>query len=68
MKTNFTVQLNGNDTLTSDVEKLVKEELKNQNVKVSSIKTLDLYFKPNEKECYYIATLKDGEVKGKINC
>lgn len=68
MKTNFVVQLNGNDTLVADIEKLVKEELKTQGAKMNAIKTLDLYFKPNEKECYYIATTKDGELKGKVSC
>ncbi|MDY3091350.1 MAG: DUF6465 family protein [Erysipelotrichaceae bacterium] len=68
MKTNFTIQVHGNDYVAADVEKLVKEELKNQGVKVTGIKTLDLYFKPIERECYYVAVSKDGEVTGKVNC
>ena len=68
MKTNFTIQVHGNDYVAADVEKLVKEELKAQGVKVTGIKTLDLYFKPIERECYYVAVSKDCEVTGKVNC
>lgn len=68
MKTNFNIQVHGNEYVAADVEKLVKEELKNQGVKVTGLKTLDLYFKPVERECYYVATSKDGEVSGKVSC
>ena len=69
MKTNVTVQVNGNDTLINDLEKAVKEELKIAGVKVSTITNLELYFKPLEKECYYVASFKAGkEITGKICC
>lgn len=67
MKTNITVQVNGSDTLVADVEKAVKEALKATGTKMTTVEELNVYFKPQENECYYVASTKDGEkVDGKV--
>lgn len=69
MKTKVTVQAYGVDTIVADVEKMVKEDLKNNGVKINTIENLELYLKPVEKECYYVATTKTEEViSGKVSC
>ena len=70
MKTNILVQAGSIELNAADVEKAVKESLKADGVKVSTVSTLDLYIKPVENEVYYVATLKDGkEISSKLeNC
>ena len=70
MKTNILVQAGSNELNAAEVEKAVKESLKAEGVKVSTVSTLDLYIKPVENEVYYVATLKDGkEISSKLeNC
>ena len=63
MKTNLVVQAMGSEKNVADVEKMVKEELKLQGVKMTSIDTLDVYYKPVENEVYYVATAKDGSTR-----
>lgn len=66
MKTNIIIQANGKDTLVADLDKAVKDELKDRGIKQTAIKTLNVYFKPNENECFYVAVDKDGnEFDGK---
>jgi len=62
MKTTLQVQFNNNNVETVTVEKLAKEDLKAQDVKMNTIDTLDVYYKPEEAAVYYVATLKDGTV------
>lgn len=62
MKTKFEVQYNDHNVVTSDVEKIVKEDLKQKGVKVSTIDTLEIYYAPDNTSVYYVATLKTGEV------
>lgn len=62
MKIKLQVQFNNNSVLATDVEKLAKEDLKAQDVKMNTIDTLDVYYKPEEAAVYYVATLKDGTV------
>lgn len=64
MKINTTVQCAGKETSVSDVEKLVKEELKTSGEKMVEITDLHIYFKPAEGEVYYVATKKDGSSVG----
>ena len=60
MKVKMEVQYNNKNTVTSDIEKQVKE----QGIKMNAIKTLDIYFQPATTTVYYLATLTDGsEVK-----
>ena len=67
MKTNIVVQCDGHDTTVEELEKAVKEELKKQEVKVSKLKTLDIYYQPTVGETYYHAVDGDGGVfEGKL--
>ncbi len=70
MKTNLVVQAMGSEKNVADVEKMVKEELKLKGVKMTSIDTLDVYYKPVENEIYYVMTAKDGStLEGQLeNC
>lgn len=68
MKAKTIVQYNENNIIAEDIVKIVKEDLKSQNVKVTYIETLDMYLKVVEAKVYYVATMKDGtEIKGKVN-
>ena len=49
MKVKMEVQYNNKNTVTSDIEKQVKEDLKAQGIKMNAIKTLDIYFKHEVK-------------------
>lgn len=67
MKTRVIVQCDGTDTVTDELEKVVKEELKSMDVKVSKLQTLDIYFQPTVNETYYRAVDADGkEITGKV--
>ena len=67
MKTRVIVQCDGTDTVTDELEKVVKEELKSMDVKVSKLQTLDIYFQPTVNETYYRAVDGDGkEITGKV--
>ncbi len=68
MKTNVVIQCDGVDTNVEELERAVKEELKAQGVKVSKLKSLDVYFQPTVHETYYRAVDGDDkEVSGKLN-
>ncbi len=54
MKTNHYVQFLGNDVEMNELTKFAKEEWKALGYKVKDIKTLDVYYKPEEKTCYYV--------------
>ena len=62
MKTNIVVQCDGHDKAVEELEKAVKEELKNRGVKVSKLKSLDIYYQPTVGETYYHAVDGDGVV------
>lgn len=64
MKTKLQVQFDGNDVLTTDVEKVVKAELKAKGIKTTDVDTLDVYFQPDTNAIYYVATKKDGSTEG----
>ncbi len=61
MKTKLQVQFNNKNVETTNLEKLVKEELKAQGVKMNTIDTLDIYYKPEDAVVYYVATTKTEE-------
>ncbi len=63
MKSNFFVQYNSKDVEYNMLIKLAKEEWKNKGNKVKDIKTLDLYYKPEEHMCYYVF---NDDIKGKF--
>ena len=67
MKTNVTVQANGREMLVATAEKAVKEDMKMRGLKQSAMATLEIYLKPVEGECFYVATDKEGtEIDGKV--
>lgn len=67
MKTSVLVQAMGNEKVVSEVEKLVKEDLKAKGVKTTTVDTLNIYLKPVENEIYYVAAMKDGSsIEGQL--
>lgn len=62
MKTKLQVQYNNKNVETTDIEKLAKEDMKVKGVKMNTIDTLEVYYKPEALAIYYVATLKDGSV------
>ncbi|MFR1756160.1 MAG: DUF6465 family protein [Thomasclavelia spiroformis] len=60
MKAVLEVQYQGQNVNTTDIEKMVKEELKASGVKISTIDTLNIYYTPETSSVYYVATTKDG--------
>ena len=40
---------------------MVKEEVKGQGVKISTIDTLQIYYTPDTASVYYVVTTKDGK-------
>lgn len=62
MKTKLQVQFNNKNVETTEIEKLAKEDMKLNGVKMNTIDTLEVYYKPEALAIYYVATLKDGSV------
>lgn len=54
MKSNYYVQCFGKDVSFEELEKIAKEKWKEEGYFVKDIKTLDIYFKPEENTCYYV--------------
>lgn len=61
MKAIVEVQYHGKNVTATDIEKLVKEDVKSQGVKISTVDTLQIYYKPETSSVYYVATTKDGK-------
>ncbi len=64
MKAKLQVQFNNKNVEAADIEKLAKEDVKSKGVKMTSIDTLEVYYKPEDNSVYYVATTKTGEVIG----
>ena len=64
MKVKLQVQFHNKNLEASVIEKTVKEDLKSQGVKMTTIDTLDVYYKPEDSSVYYVATTKAGDVIG----
>lgn len=64
MKVKLQVQFHNKNVEATTVEKLVKEDLKTQGVKMTTIDTLEVYYKPEDSSVYYVATTKTGDVIG----
>lgn len=54
MKSKVFVEFQGVQSSVKDMEDAVKEAWKAQGGKVKDIKTVEIYFKPEEKMCYYV--------------
>ena len=61
MKSIFEVQCRVKNVNTTEIEKMVKEDVKAKGVKISSIDTLNMYYTPETSSVYYVVTTKDGE-------
>lgn len=67
MKAKTIVQFGKSEVIAENITKIVKEDLKAKEVKVTYIDTLDMYYKVEEAKVYYVATMKDEtEVKGSV--
>ena len=64
MKIKLQVQFHNKNVETTTIEKLVKEDVKSKGVKMTTIDTLEVYYKPEDSSVYYVATTKTGEVVG----
>lgn len=64
MKLKLQVQFNNKNVEATDIEKLVKEDVKSKGVKMTTIDTLEVYYKPEDRSIYYVATTKTGDVVG----
>lgn len=64
MKSRLQVQYHNKNVDASTIEKFVKENIKSQGVKMTTIDTLEVYYKPENHSVYYVATTKTGEVIG----
>ena len=64
MKLKLQVHFNNKNVETTNIEKLVKEDVKAQGVKMTTVDTLEVYYKPEDSSVYYVATTKTGEVVG----
>ena len=61
MKVDLFVELNGEQADTAVLIDSAKETWKADGNRLKDIKTLQLYYKPDEKSCYYVI---NGESKG----
>ncbi|MEE3309521.1 DUF6465 family protein [Sharpea azabuensis] len=66
MKTSIHIQFR-DDVNVKDVENTVKEALKAEGLKISSLKKLDIYYKPQENAIYYVAIDEDDNITGSNN-
>ena len=64
MKIKLQVQFHNKNVETTSIDKLVKEDVKSKGVKMTTIDTLEVYYKPEDSSVYYVATTKTGEVVG----
>lgn len=64
MKLKLEIQFNNKNVDTTDIEKFVKEDVKSKGVKMTTIDTLEVYYKPDDNSVYYVGTTKTGEVVG----
>ncbi|MFR7591655.1 MAG: DUF6465 family protein [Longibaculum sp.] len=64
MKLKLQVQFNNKNVEAANIEKLVKEDVKAKGVKMTTVDTLEVYYKPEDNSVYYVATTKTGEVVG----
>lgn len=67
VKVNVEIQYDFFNVSSQDIERLVKEDLKEKNVKIRDIENLNIYYKLDEKAIYYVATLKGKKIVGTGN-
>lgn len=67
MKTTIEIQYNEVDVTDVNIEKFVKEDLKNKGVKSADVKELEIYYIPALLEIHYVAKTTNEEVKGALS-
>ncbi len=61
MKYNLYIELNGRQVDTAVFMDNIREYWKSEGNKMKDLKSVDIYFKPDENTCYYVL---NGQVKG----
>ena len=68
MKTMIEVQYQQKNVKDGDLDKYVKETLKEQGVKTTEVETLNIYYLPENAKVFFVAIKKDGsELKGELD-
>lgn len=68
MKTMIEVQYQEKNVKDGDLDKYVKETLKEQGVKTTEVETLNIYYLPENAKVFFVAIKKDGsELKGELD-
>ena len=68
MKTMIEVQYQEKNVKNVDLDKYVKETLKEQGVKTTEVETLNIYYLPETAKVFFVAIKKDGsELKGELD-
>ena len=68
MKTMIEVQYQEKNVKNGDLDKYVKETLKEQGVKTTEVETLNIYHLPETAKVFFVAIKKDGsELKGELD-
>ena len=68
MKTMIEVQYQEKNVKNGDLDKYVKETLKEQGVKTTEVETLNIYYLPETAKVFFVAIKKDGsELNGELD-
>ena len=68
MKTMIEVQYQEKNVKDGDLDKYVKETLKEQGVKTTEVENLNIYYLPETAKVFFVAIKKDGsELKGELD-
>lgn len=68
MKTMIEVQYQEKNVKDGDLDKYVKETLKEQDVKTTEVETLNIYYLPETAKVFFVVIKKDGsELKGELD-
>ena len=68
MKTMIEVQYQEKNVKNGDLDKYVKETLKEQGVKTTEVETLNIYYLPETAKVFFVAIKKDvSELKGELD-
>lgn len=59
MKSNINIEYQGKKVCDKELLEKVKEIWKEKGEKVKDIKSIDIYFKPDEDMCYYVINEKE---------
>ena len=67
MKTNVEIQYAFQNITSDEIERLVKEDLKEKEIKLSNVSQLNIYYKLDEHAIYDVAELKNKKIIGTGN-